>query len=58
MEHKFTKWVKAFNRANQWLKEDQALEPTSAFKQCAFDAGIQEGDDMAEFVTFALENWN
>jgi hypothetical protein len=57
MEHKFKKWVKAFNQGNEWLKKDLGLEPKSAFKQAASDAGIEEGDSLAEFVEFALENW-
>ena len=57
MERKFSKWARAFNQANQWLKENDGWEPTSAFKQAASDAGIEEGDAMAEFIAFALENW-
>jgi hypothetical protein len=36
-----------------FLMEDGGLEPTSAFKQAASDAGIPEGPKMAEFVDYA-----
>jgi hypothetical protein len=33
------------------------LEPTSAFKQAASDAGIPAGDEMGKFVTWARERY-
>ena len=31
------------------------LEITSAFKECAFNVGIQEGDELGNFVTWAWD---
>lgn len=36
---------------------DMGLEPRSALKQCANDAGIPYGDKMQEFVKWAESQW-
>ncbi len=43
----------AFGSAWRMMKAYDGLEPRSALKQAACDAGIAEGDDLARFVDWA-----
>jgi hypothetical protein len=43
----------AFGAAWRMMKAYEGLEPCSALKQAACDAGIAEGEDLARFVTWA-----
>ena len=53
-------WQTAYDRAIQMLEQTD-IEPTSAFKQAGADMGIEFGDSMGEFVSWArgqyVEGW-
>lgn len=47
-------WVDAYNGAIDMLNQYEGLEPTSAFKQCAFNEGITERQ-LPSFLTWAYK---
>lgn len=47
-------WVDAYNGAIDMMNEYEGLEPTSAFKQSAFDEGIPERQ-LSSFLTWAYK---
>ena len=49
-----TNYQNAYDQACELIDMCPDLEITSAFKECAFNVGIQEGDELGNFVTWAL----
>lgn len=48
-------YLMTFNQALDLMNMAEGLEPTSALKECAFNNGIKEGDELEKFVLWARE---
>jgi|TARA_B110000259_G_C14034037_1_gene408237 hypothetical protein len=48
-------YLTTFNQALELMNMAEGLEPTSALKECAFNNGIKEGDELGKFVLWARE---
>jgi len=59
MNTKYSTWsalyLTTFNQAIDLMNIAEGLEPTSALKECAFNNGIKEGDELEKFVLWARE---
>jgi hypothetical protein len=59
MNTKYSTWsalyLMTFNQALDLMNIAEGLEPTSALKECAFNNGIKEGDELEKFVLWARE---
>lgn len=51
------RWERAYDSAAAMLELNEALEPTSAFKQAGTDCGIGYGLGMGVFVAWAQRQW-
>jgi len=51
-------WHDALRNAIAVMECTPELEPTSALKQCAHDAGIEWGSQMQSFITWAYQELN
>lgn len=50
-----TNFENAYNQACELVDMCPDLEITSAFKECAFNVGIKEGEEMGKFVVWGWD---
>lgn len=48
-----TKYDTIIDEAIMWMEQEPELEPTSALRECAIQAGIKTGKPLLEFMTYA-----
>ena len=55
MDNAYITYQNAYDQACGLIDMCPDLEITSAFKECASNVGIQEGDDLGNFVAWAWD---
>jgi len=50
-------YLESYLDALSMMYQHEGLEPTSAFKQCAYDRGIPFGLPMQRFITWARKRY-